>query len=167
MSNGGGFIQYQAPRIRPSTPDITGAPAEAAPPPPPPPSPSNRLLSTTPAAEYSKLSPTIERNDVEGLFDLGHMYATNLRRDTDTLPPQAEAGSQGSGAGADEFGATQSSASTAFHTDGAPFDDSASDSSADGSEVRKPESPQFHRAVALVMGNMNEQLALLTHDAQV
>ncbi|RYP21203.1 hypothetical protein DL765_002342 [Monosporascus sp. GIB2] len=33
-----------------------------------------------------------------------------------------------------------------------------------GAEAGKP---QLHRAVALVMGNLNEQLALLTHDAQV
>ncbi|RYP91033.1 hypothetical protein DL770_002863 [Monosporascus sp. CRB-9-2] len=45
------------------------------------------------------------------------------------------------------------SANTAFQTNGAPFDDSANDSSADGSEVRKPEKPQFDRAVAFVMGS--------------
>ncbi|RYP79215.1 hypothetical protein DL771_000193 [Monosporascus sp. 5C6A] len=74
----------------------------------------------------------------------------DLQRDTDTPLPQTEAGSQGSSADADEFGAAQLSAntwcdpaSTAFHTNGAPFDDSANDSSAviRGAGAGKP---QFH-----------------------
>ncbi|RYP09411.1 hypothetical protein DL764_001290 [Monosporascus ibericus] len=66
--------------------------------------------------------------------------AVNLQQDTDTPPLQAEADSQSNSADVDEFGAEQSSAN-------------ACDSSANGSEVRKPEKPLFYRAVAFVMGS--------------